>query len=329
MAKKRKKYLVTANESEALACSLVTNPAISELFVAFDEQEPLKVKFSDDSKHIVVGAVAIPNYEIYRRDDNGNEYDIVFSEEAIEKMSRDFLKNYRQKDVTLQHREEAEGIYLVEQWLKSDMVYDKSLALGLSDTLPKGTWFQAYYVDSNEIWERIQSDELRGFSLECALGLEEFNNQINENEMKIETNETFWDKVKSIVREALSCEKVEEPIQENVEVDLEEQTLTESVTEAPTAQETTVETPIVEEVVEPITEPTEEVVEAVNEPNPLEDVISNLKSELEALRKMNESLQTKLDDMGKQPSAQPINTNATTKSNDAYLNWRSQMAKML
>ena len=209
------------------------------------------------------------------------------------------------------------------------MTMDKSLVLGLNADLPIGTWFAGFKVNNIETWDRIKSGELKGFSVEAMIDLQSFEFAKNIEEMKIETNETFWDKVKSIVREALSCEKVEEPIQENVEVELEEQTLTESVTEAPTAQETTVETPIVEEVVEPITEPTEEVVEAVNEPSPLEDVISNLKSELEALRKMNESLQTKLDDMGKQPSAQPINTNATTKSTDAYLNWRSQMAKML
>lgn len=348
--KKRKKYLVTADGSEAFACSLVTNPAISELFVAFNEQEPIKTQFSDDAKHIVVGAVAIPNYEIYRRDDNGNEYDLVFSEEAIEKMSRDFLKNYRQKDVTLQHQEEADGIWLVEQWIKTDMVYDKSLALGLSNTLPKGTWFQAYYVDSNEVWERVQSGELRGFSLECALGLEEFSKQIN-NDMNLEQmkNIGLFDEIKQAFKEALQEEKLSrqpkeatveelqkeiENVDENIKVEevaLEEQVA--AVTEV-------IETPNVEEpqvtveevVVEETTEETPKVEEPkADEPNPLNELVNNLKSEIDALRKMNDDLQHKIDDMGKQPSTTPINTNVSNAShtNDAYMNWRSQMQKML
>lgn len=340
MAKKRKKFLVTA-ESETLACSLVTNPAISEMFVAFNEQEPLKVQFSDEAKHIIVGAVAIPNYEIYRRDDNGNEFDIVFSEEAIEKMSRDFLKNYRQKDVTLQHQEEAEGIWLVEQWLKSDMVYDKSLALGLSDTLPKGTWFQAYYVDSNDIWERIQSGELRGFSLECVLGLEEFNKQINDNIMDIEQMKKIglFDAIKNAFKEAMREEKnpdIEAVTQvlENTEVALEEQTPTavETVTETvvetpstPTVEEVTtvIETPVVEE--PKVEEPKGEM------PNPLDEVINNLKTEVESLRKMNEDLIAKVADMSKQPSTKPINTNSPSGGvgNSNFQNWREQMAKWL
>lgn len=357
MNKKRKKYLVTAEDSETLACSLVTNPAIEELFVAFSEQEPLKTQFSDDSKHIVVGAVAIPNFEIYRRDENGNEYDIVFSEEAIEKMSRDFLRNYRQKDVTLQHNETAEGVWLVEQWIKTDMVYDKSLALGLSNELPKGTWFQAYYVDSNEIWQRVQSGELRGFSLECALGLEEFNKQYNIKdieEMSIENykEKGLFDAMKTAFKEAMKEEKLASEenltpsekevkkelnnIDENItvaEVKLEEETATatETVTETPTVETPTIETPVEEPKVETPTIETPVEEPKVEEHNPLADVVENLKTELESLRKMNEDLMAKVADLNKQPSAKPINTNTSggLGGNTAFQNWREQLRNML
>ena len=114
MAKKRKKYLVTVN-SEAFACSLVTNPAVEELFVTFSEDKPLVENFADESKHMLTGVVAIPNKPIYRRNENGEEYDIVFTSEAIEKMAMDYMRNYRQNEVTLQHQEETDGVYLVEQ----------------------------------------------------------------------------------------------------------------------------------------------------------------------------------------------------------------------
>lgn len=331
MEKKLKKYKVGL-DSETYAISFVTEPAISEdfIYMSEDERHKVQVMMDSDERHMVYGAVLVPDKPIYRLSDNGEEYYVEFTKESILKMSQEYLIDYKQHNVTLQHQEEAAEVCLTESWIKESMTMDKSVALGLNPELPIGTWFAGFKINNIDTWERIKAGELKGFSVESMIELESFEFAKNIEEMKIETNETFWDKVKAIVQEALSSEKreeVEETIKE--EVELEEQTLTETVTEAPTAQETTVETPIVEEVVEPTTEVKEEVVEAVNEPNPLDEVVNNLKTEIEALRKMNESLQTKLDDMGKQPSAQPINTNATVKSNDSYLNWRSQMAKFI
>ena len=214
MAKKRKRYLVTADNSEAFACSLVTSPAVEETFVAFNEDKPLIEKFADEKKHMITGVVAIPNKPIYRRNADGEEYDIVFSAEAIEKMSRDFLKNYKQHEVTLQHQENADGVYLVEQWIKTDMVYDKSLSVGLSRELPVGSWIQTYYVDSHDVWQRIESGELLGFSLECMLGLEEFEtefNKINNDNMEV-NNESFWKQLKEVISECFTSPKIEEKV---------------------------------------------------------------------------------------------------------------------
>ena len=74
MAKKRKKYMVTV-DSEAFACSLVTSPAVEETFVAFNEEKPLIEKFADEKKHMITGVVAIPQKPIYRRNNDGEEYD--------------------------------------------------------------------------------------------------------------------------------------------------------------------------------------------------------------------------------------------------------------
>lgn len=340
MAKRRKKYLVTTN-SEAFACSLVTSPAVEETFVAFNEEEPLVEKFADEKKHMVTGVVAIPNKPIYRRNADGEEYDIVFSAEAIEKMSRDFLKNYKQHEVTLQHQENADGVYLVEQWIKSDMVYDKSLSVGLSRELPVGSWIQTYYVDSNDVWKRIESGELLGFSLECMLGLEEFESEFNkienDNTMEVD-NETFWGKLKSILFEALGKEeKVDEEVK--VEETLEEEKPVETPPEEPKVEQPTVE-PKAEE--KPAEEPKKEPEEAKDEPkedvkpeepkkedNHLEELINNLKSEIEALKEVNSGLQDKIKDLGKTPSAKPVSTNAKPNPKDTYSAWRQQMAAYL
>ena len=347
-SKKRKKYMVTTN-SEAYACSLVTSPAVEELFVAFNEETPIVEKFADEKKRMITGVVAIPNKPIFRRTEDGEEFDIVFSEEAIEKMSKDFLKDYRQHEVTLQHQENADGVYLVEQWIKTDMVYDKSLAVGLSKELPVGSWIQTYYVDSNDVWQRIMDGELRGFSLEAMIGLEEFSKQIEEqnlNNMSIEeTNDMgFWSKMKEVLSEVFtSAQMAEEPAEiEPTNIDLEEQQPTaqeavveEPVVEEPKAEEPKVEEPVVEEP-KPQEEPKQEET-SVEQPkdNHLEELINNLKEEIAALKEMNNGLQDKIKDLGSQPSANPINVNAKPNAanvgvgSSSYQAWREQMAKYI
>lgn len=361
MAKnKRKKYLVTV-DSEAFACSLVTNPAVEELFVYFSEDNPLIEKFADDSKHMLTGVVAIPNKPIYRRNKDGEEYDIVFSAEAIEKMAMNYMRNYRQNEVTLQHQEETDGVYLVEQWIKQDETRDKSVVIGLSEDLPVGSWIQTYYVDSNDVWQRIKSGELRGLSLECALGLEEFESNLNKNnnEMINVDEMKFWAKMKEVLKEAFGKAEEEEAKPEQIEPiaieDMEAQTPTETVTETPTVEtptETTVEepkaeepTPIKEEVkeepvdhskglngnndavLEPENKPVEEP--KVDDTKHLEELINSLKEEINALKEMNTGLNKKVKEMSKEPSTKPISTSAKPSGGSNYDAWRQQMKKMI
>lgn len=353
MAKKRKKFLVTT-DSEAYACSLVTSPAVEETFVAFNEEKPLVEKFADEKKHMVTGVVAIPNKPIYRRNKEGEEYDIVFSEQAIEKMAKDFLKEYRQKEVTLQHQEDADGVYLVEQWIKTDMVYDKSISVGLSRELPVGSWIQTYYVDSNDVWKRIEDGELQGFSLECMLGLEEFEEEFNkvQNDSEMDVNdETFWTKLKNVLSEAFGKKDENLSSEEELKEELNEQKtdiVEEELEEADKPVETPSEEPKVEEPTTVQEEPKQEPVEPANEPedkveeqpkqedNHLEDLINNLKAEIEALKDVNKGLTNKVKELGKTPSTKPVNTNAPVVGTpdmgvncQAYKDWREAVRQMM
>lgn len=325
MHKKRKKYMVTAENSEAFACSLVTEPAVEELFVAFNEEKPLIEKFADAKKHMLTGIVAIPNKPIYRRDANGEEYDIVFSKEAIESMAKKFMKNFRQKNVTLQHQEDTDGIYMVEQWVKSDAEHDKSVALGFSKDIPEGTWFQTYYVDSKDVWDRVESGELRGFSLECALGVEEFEKQI------------FEEQIPDV---APTVEPVEEPVVEEQKTSNEKGILSkilELINGKSQEDAKPTEEPVVEPATEPVAEePVEEPQTEPEKPNPLEEVVKNLQEEIKTLKETNNGLQAKIKELNKKPSATPTNTNPKGKhtpetgvNSSTYRAWRERMKNMV
>lgn len=344
MAKKIKKYLV-GMDSETYAISLVEAPAIEEDFVALAKQEEEQVFLKKDEKHMVYGAVLVPDKDIYRNDGE-REYYISFTTESIERMSQDFMKEYRQHEVTLDHEDTANEVCVVESWIKSDLYKDKSVALGLNQELPVGTWFAGMKVNNIETWERIKSGELKGFSVESMISLEEFSK--TDNNMIQTNDEMFWDKLKNILKEAFS-KKEDEPVAEPTEIEPTNIELEEN-NPAPDAPKGTQDATHPEPTPEPVSEPQEapkveepvvapepvkeEPVEPKNEPvepqpNPLEELVKNLTEEIKALKTANEGLQEKIKDLGKQPSAAPVNTNAKPSAADTYSAWRDEMRKMI
>ena len=341
MANKIKKYKVGI-ESETYAISLVSEPAIEETLVALEKQKEIQVQLANEEKHMVYSAVLIPDKPIYRRSEDGDEFYVEFTKESIEKMSQQFFKDYRQDAITLDHETSASDITVVESWIKSDLYKDKSVALGLNENLPVGTWFCGMKVNQIDAWERIKSHELNGFSVESLIRLEEFSKvDKNDNNMNIETNDMgFWSKMKEVLSEVFtSAQMAEEPAEiEPTNIDLEaepqptaqEPKVEEPVVEEPKAEEPKVEEPVVEE--PKVEEPKQEVEEPkAEEPkdNHLEELINNLKDEIAALKEMNNGLQDKIKDLGSQPSANPVNVNAKPSVSSTYSAWREQMAKYM
>lgn len=352
MTKKIKKYKVGI-DSETYAISLVESPAIEETLVALEEQKPIKIQLADEEKYMVYSAVLVPDKPIYRRNEDGDEFYIEFTKESIEKMAQEYLMNYRQNEITLDHETMANDITLVESWIKTDMYKDKSVAIGLSEDLPIGTWIAGLKVNQIDAWNRIKNGELRGFSVESMISLEEFSKQEqNTNNMNIETNDMgFWNKMKEVLAEVFSKKEGDiEPIDmeelsansgfTNVEDYQKEVEAIKAELEGQNAEEPTIE-PTVEPTVEepkPVEEPKveEQVVEEPKvEEKPkednkhLEELINSLKEEINALKDMNNGLNEKVKELSKEPSAKPVNTNAKPSATDAYSAWREQMRSMI
>lgn len=349
MAKKIKKYKVGI-DSETYAISLVESPAIESDFVALakEEEEKQQVFLESNEKHMVYGAALIPDKDIYRN--NGEqEFYINFTKESIERMSQDFMKEYRQYEVKTDHDDIANEVCVVESWLVSDSYKDKSNALGIN--VPEGTWMVGMKVNNIETWERIKAGELKGFSVESMISLEEFGKQ-NDNNMNIETNDMgFWNKMKEVLAEVFSKKEGDiEPIDmedlaansgftnvedyqkevEAIKAELEEQNAAEPAVE-PTVEPTVEEPKQVEEpkVEEPVVEEPK-VEEKPKEDNKhLEELINSLKEEINALKDMNNGLNEKVKELSKEPSAKPVNTNAKPSAADTYSAWREQMRSMI
>lgn len=346
MAKKIKKYKVGI-DSETYAISMVESPAIESDFVALSKEEEVKVFLESEERHMVYGAALIPDKDIYRN--NGEqEFYISFTKESIEKMSQDFMKNYRQNEVTLDHEEMANDITITESWLVEDPYKDKANALGIN--VPQGTWMVGMKVNQIDVWDRVKSGELKGFSVESMISLEDFSKQ-NENNMNIETNDMgFWNKMKEVLAEVFSKKEGDiEPIDmeelaansgftnvEDYEKEvnaIKEELEEENAPTEPQPQEPTVEEPKPAEepkVEEPVVEEEPKVEDKPQENNAhLEELINSLKEEINALKEMNNGLNDKVKELSKEPSAKPVNTNAKPSAKDTYSAWREQMRNMI
>lgn len=148
------------------AISIVESPAIEENWVALKEQQR-EVKFAEVSKEkkIIMGALLIPDKQIYRNDEESGEYMIFFSKDTIRKCMEMFFKNGNQSNATFEHMERISGLTMVESWIVEDTEMDKSKLYNLN--VPVGTWMGSIKVDNEMIWnEFIKTGAVKGFSIE-------------------------------------------------------------------------------------------------------------------------------------------------------------------
>lgn len=350
MSRKRKKYRVSGDDSLCLAVSVVDRPAVESDFIAMSsEKVPFIGKVDAEDRHMMYGCALRPDFPIYRREGD-REYYLEFDKQAIDTLSKNYFKMGFQSNWTAAHKEEVEGLTITESWIKEDMTHDKSIALGLDDTLPVGTWFIGVHCENDKIWKQVKDGEFHGFSIEAIVGLEELSKQIPEEPV---LPESFWTRMKTLLSEALHDPI--EPIdikdmstaEEQTEAALEEQTSTTETatatteTAATSTETATTETETAATETETATTETEtattetetattetattETVTATTESwNEVQKTLNNLKEEIEVLKKDKEALTKKLDEMGKKPSTDHRSTNANTTP-DNFNEFRERM----
>lgn len=148
--------------------SMVEQPAIGVDFVALSEQH--SVKFKEDFRGLLYGALLIPDQLIYRRDDKTEEeYYVKYSKDTIRAIAYNYLKQNMTNNATVEHAKVVEGVSLVETWI-IEGEHDKSKNFGFD--LPEGTWFGCMKVENEEVKKQIQNKEVLGFSIEGNFAVE-------------------------------------------------------------------------------------------------------------------------------------------------------------
>jgi hypothetical protein len=162
------KIIVTPDDAETgvFAVSLVDQPAIEVDWVKLAKVEDIFFSASKD-KQMLFGPLLIPGKLIYRRDESGNEYNIVFDEEVIQIIADKFNENKLGDVFNFQHSDKKVEATLLQNWITGDK--DKSQDYGFC--LPKGTWFGGVKVKDEQFWlNEVKTDKVKGFSVEISAG---------------------------------------------------------------------------------------------------------------------------------------------------------------
>lgn len=182
--------------SGVYAISLVENPAMEGIMIALSKQE-IQFKEIDKEERKVLGLVLEPNKPIYRNQ-GGEEFNIVFSEQVIKDLSYNFFKSGFHKNSTLEHdsKNKIEGVTFVESWIVEDSEKDKSANFGFS--YPKGSWLAVMKIDNDDVWNNyVKTGKVQGFSIDAMLSLKEVNLK-SEFNMSKEVEKTFLDVLKDL-----------------------------------------------------------------------------------------------------------------------------------
>jgi len=212
--------------------AFTSTPAIITKGMAFDEHK--KLFFSDDLKYRVVAPAMIP-MEIYRNDEDGDEYYVQFSAETIENIHSKFMMDLSNRNVFNLEHDTAKTVpaYVLEAWIVEDPKKDKAYS-SYGIEVPKGTLMVTAQVTDKEYYNELVKNEQIGFSIEGFLGLK-LSNQINKINMKLPDGEHLIEGKLYIVVDGEVTEIRDVPV-------VEEEAMTEEI-----ALETVVEEEVIEE----------------------------------------------------------------------------------
>ena len=143
--------------------SLVTTPAVEQDFLCFDKVETVRF---DKEKQYITGVVMLADTPIYRRSESMGEYYIMFEKDTIKKMVEKYIQSGMFSNISCQHDGNLiDGFSLVETYFVDDTKPSPF-------KIPEGSVVMTFKCNNAEVWSRIESGELKGFSLEALIGLE-------------------------------------------------------------------------------------------------------------------------------------------------------------
>jgi hypothetical protein len=157
-------YLTIDDNEEAgvEAVALVDTPAIEREWMAFNKQKAYRFEVTSEDKRIISGPLMVAGLPIYRRDEEGKEYYVVFDADTIRKIVYKYMKQGRTDSVNEMHETALDGVFMFESFIIDE---SKPTPKGFSE-LPEGSWFGSFRVENDDVWQQVKDGDFKGFSVE-------------------------------------------------------------------------------------------------------------------------------------------------------------------
>ena len=171
---KKKIYKIKIDPTDQItgmdAISLVECPAVEVDFLKFSKEEPKSLQFANEEKRIITGVALLADTPIYRVKPDGEEYYVVFDRETIEQLVTKYSKYMFNNFVNIEHSNQhfVAGMYMIESYLKNS---ERGIVPVEFSEIPDGSWIVSYKVDNIDVWEKIKSGEVKGFSIQGVFNL--------------------------------------------------------------------------------------------------------------------------------------------------------------
>ena len=255
--------LINDLEDGIFAVSLVSTPATESNWQCFSKEEQM-YSIENEEEHIITGVIMLANSPIFRRDDSGYEYNIVYKPETIKLMSEKMLKDMAHNQIDIEHNGcilPPGTVNLVEIYIKDS---EKGISPNFLKDIPDGSLIGSYKIHDDVLWNMCKEGTLHGFSLAGWFDVKEFKDKkkskysmiekIKEKlrQLLVELSETEEEEVKPFFKEEVeeTVEETEKPAETPIEETTEtvEETETPNVAEETPAEETPAEETPAEEI---------------------------------------------------------------------------------
>lgn len=177
---------INGDEDGVNIISLVEFPAVERNFIQLSKE--VKLSLNEEKKELL-GVALIPDFPIYRRDEQG-EYYITFSAESIRKIAIDFYKKLNVNNADVEHNHNMENGITYFQSLIVDK--ENGICPAAFKDLPDGTWIIGCKIDNINVWDAVKNGTVKGFSIDGYFHPEQ-EERMNKQKPTMDTLEELFD----------------------------------------------------------------------------------------------------------------------------------------
>jgi hypothetical protein len=121
---------------------------------------------ANDEKQELFGPAMLANVPIYRNDNQLGEYNVVFNKDTIYKIAQKYFEKGYQSNLNLMHdpMQKVTDVFVFQSYIV-DNAEGRPAPKGFEDA-QDGSWFIGVKVNNPEVWAKVKTGEIKGFSVE-------------------------------------------------------------------------------------------------------------------------------------------------------------------